>query len=361
MPIGMVLMSVTLQDLARLAGANPSTVSRVLSGKPGVSERRRKAILRLAEEVGYQPNRMAQSMALGRSRTLGVVVSTLNNPVYVELFQLITASQRYADYQIMIADSRKDLAIEKRNIANMLQHQVEGMIVFPVADWMPCDDVGHLLQLRERRVPFVLVGEVEGHGFDSVTSDEMAAAHEIVEHLAGLGHRSFAIVGLDEGNRVVSRRYDGIVVALRELRLLGRNPKGEPPLPCVMMNEPDWIGRTLALFGWPQPPTALIVMNSITALQLYRPLLTSGIAMPGDVSLVCFEDQIWAEHLSPSLSSSGVDYRELAGQAYEALVNRTEHPKAVAKTRLVARRLVARESSGPVPGACGKDAEKAHE
>lgn len=342
-------MKVTLTDLARMAGTTPSTISRVLNGKPGVSEAKRKSIMALVKNVGYRPNLMARNFKMKKSRALGFIASDINNPFYVNFFRHIENDMREQGYKVLIADSERDLCKEKDNIENMLQNQVEGLLVFPVIDILSDYNADHLLDLKLEQVPFVLLGKIPNHPFSHVVSEEVESSRRVANHLIELGHKRLGLV-LDhrQMDRPSIERHQGIAQALIEHGLCGED-EIDDYISKIYVEDDDWEAQLEKLLKADDAPTALIPLSDVMALMLKRPLKRMDISVPEDLSIVTYGDNIWSRYLSPSLTSLKPDIGGIARKALEVLMQRIENPDAPTKRYLIPQELVIRESTGPVP------------
>ncbi len=336
-------MELTIRDIARLANASVATVSRVLNDRPGVSDERREAIIELAAKVGYVPNQSAQNLAKQRSHVLGFVASDLHNPVYADTVQIIEGGCRSRGYQVLIADSKGDPAQEKVNIDLMLRYRAEGLLVFPLADLEEDADINHFLHLKLRKVPFVLIGNVEGYSFDCVTLDEEDSGYLLADHLLELGHNRLAVVGAPPGNRNARKRREGVARAMTEhgvdtvFPFLRDAPEG-----AVTRHVVDTVT------GWfrePDPPTALIAIHEEIVLRLWRPLHEMGLRIPRDLSLVCVGEGVWCPRIVPSITCVDVDNRLRAETALEILTKRMEDGDAPVFRECIPYQLIRRESS----------------
>lgn len=331
-------MTITIKDLAQMANTSTATVSRVLSNKPGVAESKRRVIMQLADKVGYRPNRIAQNLALQRSHVLGFIAADLQNFSYVDFFRHVQHRVEKMGYQVLIADSEQSVEKEAHNIEIMRQHRAEGVIVFPVHDWKANSPIDHFLQLRVQKFPFVLVGRIEGYGFDSVTSEEVNTAYRMTKHLINLGHRRIAFVGDDKTNRCIIERREGMEKALRDagLKLDARD--------VVSLGE-QWIDDLRKVVTRKDRPTALFMINDVLSLMAYHPILEAGLQLPRDLSIVAYGNGLWSSHLRPRLTTSLENNEELARVVMESLLKRIDNPDAAPIQHLIPQDLIVRESS----------------
>lgn len=342
-PPRQLIVAVTIHDLAQMANTSTATISRVLSGKPGVSAAKRASILRLAEQIGYTPNRIAQNLALNKSHLIGLIASALDNTTYVQFFQYMQHHLEARGYRVLIADSELNVEKERHHIAMMREQRVEGMIVFPVHDWRSSSDIEHFLQLRLQKFPLVLVGRVEGFGLDCVTSEEVQTAHELTRHLIGLGHREFAFVGGDPANRCIVERKAGVQQALAEA---GLTLKPEHDI----ADREGWVEELKGVLQRRGRPTALIFINDVCALFAHPMIVSLGLQMPGELSVVAFDDNIWSRYLTPALTTTRERIEEITGKVLEMLFSRIENPGVTPEQHLIAQDIVMRASTARAPG-----------
>jgi LacI family transcriptional regulator len=333
-------MALTIKDLANMANTSTATVSRVLSNKPGVAGAKRRVILELAEKVGYSPNRIARNLAMKKSYVLGFIAADLRNPSYIDFIRRVHRQVKALGYQVLIADSERDVAKERDNIAVMREHRAEGLIIFPVNDWQLRSEVDHLLQLKLQKFPFVLVGRIEGYAFDYVVAEEVESARRMAEHLIEQGRRRLAFVGSSNDNRCIVERQEGVRLAL-EAHGLTLQPRH-----VISLTEDDsWLSNLRALLTAPERPDALVFVNDILTMQAYRLLLDLGLEIPRDVAVCAFGDGLWATSLRPSMTTTSEDGREIARLATETLLRRIEDPGRPATQIMVPQRLNPREST----------------
>ncbi len=335
-------MGLTIKDIARMAGTSTATISRVLSGAPGVGEEKRMGILELIERCGYQPNRIAQNLVNNRSNTLGFIASDVENVFYFQFFRQIENRCKKAGYQIFLADSEQDVEKEKENIEIMLSRRVEGLIIFPVHDYRTDTNVDHLLELRLRKFPFVLAGKAPGYGFNSVTSEEVKSAYGLTKRLLDFGHRRFAFLGKVPNNRCVAERLEGVRKALWEAGVDLSEDR-------VLTEHVGWPEDVARMFSRKDRPTALVAANDTIALKVMPHLRRTGLSIPRDLSLVTFDDNVWSSYLQPALTTCAVDFEEVGRLTLELLLRKIEDPQSAPEQHEVPQKQVIRESCGPCP------------
>jgi len=346
-------MAASIEELARMANTSISTVSRALTGKAGVGKDKRENIRVLAERVGYRPNQFARNLLSKKSHTLGFVTANLGNPTHTEFLRLMETAARDRGYQMLIADSRGSLDLERENIEALLRNRVEGFVLFPVSDGNLEFGVSHLLDLHAQRVPFVVAGDVQDYYLDSIISDEVDAGKRLARRLLELGHRRFGVVGGNSQSRTARKRCQGVVEALREAGLLTTDMDHDSlvlrrlEVPATIGD--DWLGQVVDWLREEARPTALVCINDPIALRLIRPLRQAGLLVPRDVSVVAFDDNAWCRYVETTLTTMAPRIEEVAQLLFEMLMRRIENPMAPPVLRAIPQEYHERESVGPAP------------
>lgn len=319
-----------------------SLVSLVMRGAPSVSEGRREAVLRAAAELGYRPNELARGLVQQRTRTFGVLLSDLYNPFFAEAIEGIKEEAAAARYRTLLNTGDRDPEREVEAISTLLERQTDGVILLsPRISEEALDDVA-------RTTPTVLVGRLaSGDGLDSVVNDDVAGATMAVEHLAGLGHRRIAHVtgGNGAGAADRLRGYERTMIRLG----LGEH---------VTVAEGDYTERggyegARELFdgGRPGPlPTAVFAANDLAALGTLSLLEEAKLSVPGDVSVVGYDNTNLAALGQISLSSIDQPRRSMGVLAARLLLERVESNRTTPRREVLKPRLVARSTSATPKG-----------
>ncbi|MGW0122985.1 LacI family DNA-binding transcriptional regulator [Streptomyces sp. NPDC003327] len=335
---------VTLADVARHAGVSASTVSYVLSGKRSISAPTRERIRRSIDALGYRPHAGARALASARTDILALMMplrTGLYVPVMTEIAMAVTTTARTHGYDVLLLTGEEGPEAVRR---------VEGSAV---ADAMIVMDVElddpRLPLLQEAQRPAVLLGlPADTAGLDCVDLDFAAAGARCVDHLADLGHTSVAVLGEppavhERGTGYAARTLTGLRAAAAErgVGLLHRPVDGTYAAVAAAVTR---------VFEERPATTAFVVQNEAAVEPLLALLRHQGRAVPEDVSVVAVcPDQV-ALHASVPLTAVSLPAREMGRRAVERLVARLGGA-APQGTELLAPRLTARTSTGPVAGA----------
>lgn len=339
----------TIADIARMANVSVATISRVLSGKPGVSETKRQEIHSLLDQVGYRPNRIAQTLALGRSGLLGVVVSNLRIPFYAQIISVLERHCALEGYRLLVMDSAHDIEREKRNIDVLREHRAEGFFVIPVHDYDNRVDSDHFQKLKLEKFPFLLIGKIQGLDLDWITFEERETAYRVTRNLMEAGRSRFAFMGFDSKNRTVLERLEGIRRALSEGGL-GLTPDAilEEVGTWTEGGIRAWEPLVRDLFSRSDPPNALIAANDTLALIAIRNLKKIGLRVPDQVSVAGFDDSDFASLVEPSITTNAKDIERVGAEAAQMLLAKIANPKGPTRQVEVPQILCVRDSTAPV-------------
>jgi DNA-binding LacI/PurR family transcriptional regulator len=281
-----------IQAVAQRAGVSIATVSRSFNRPAQVSPATRESIRRIAEQMGYLPNRAASTLRGQRSRVLGVVVPTLLNPVFAECLAGIAAASSEGGYSILPATTHYRIEQEERAIDELLARSVEGVLLVVSNP----EHSQALARIRERRVPYVLMYN-RHPAHPCVGVDGERAVMEMVDRLAKLGHRNIAMVSgrLSASDRA-QQRYRGYVSGMRASRL------ASPALLEVPFVETS-AGPLDELLRGRSRPTAVVCSNDLLAIRVMRAAALAGLRVPQDLSVVGFDGIALGKDLIPMLST----------------------------------------------------------
>ncbi len=328
----------TITDVAKRAGVSKSLVSLVMRGQRHVSPARRDAVQRAATALGYRPNAMAQGLVQRRTRLLGVMVSDLNNLFFAEVVAGILEQASRSGYRVLINTGNREADKEDQAIEALLQLRTDGLIL-----------AGPLLESRlvveaSGDVPVVLVGRVAASAsVDSVTNDDHAGAGIVVDHCVSLGHRRIAHIdgGPGAGARARRRGYED---AMRRRRLAA-----EIRVIPGAYTEAGGHDGTLHLLGLRPRPTAIFAPNDLAAIGALNAIEEQGLRVPGDVSLVGYDNTALAALRHISLTTVHQPRLEMGQMAVTTLLERLLEGRRRQRRVVLAPSLIVRSTTAPPP------------
>jgi DNA-binding LacI/PurR family transcriptional regulator len=326
----------TILDVAERAKVSKSLVSLVMRDAPNVSEKRRAAVLRAAAELGYTPNELARSLVQGRTHTIGVLLSDLHNPFFAETVDGVEEESGSFRYRTLLSTGHRDPEREIRAIRHLLERQVDGIVL--LSPRISNSDIRD----AATNVSTVMVGRRTRDAYvDSIVSDDFAGAVLVVEHLYELGHRRIAHISGGNGAGAGSRRR-GYERAMRRLGL-------EHYLftaPGEYTDEGGYRGAR-RLLNEKGTPTAIFAANDLAAMGALAAIRDAGLAVPGDVSVVGYDNTNLAQLSSISLSSVDQPRREMGMLAVRLLLERIELKRTDPRHEVLKPTLIPRSTSSP--------------
>lgn len=336
----MDLTAPTLAEVAAAAGVSTMTVSRALNGQPGVSQKTRDAIVRLASEMGYETNRVAQKLSSGQSRVIGVLTHQLDNPFVSSLVSGVVRAAAAAGNEVLIYSVVDRQQRPASAVLRLLQQFTDGVVAL-----LPYES-GLVDMLSAGRYPVVTIDHPGEHGpLPAVAADSYGGARLAMRHLAELGHKRVAFVcGAEqlESARQRHRAYDDAV------SVFGLARDASLVLPGNYTLEG---GRAAAerLLKLRKPPTAVFASNDFTAVGLMAVLQERGLKIPDDISVVGFDDLPIASQLHPALTTVRQPIEEMGRAAVNTLLALIAGlPAATAQVTLPTE-LVVRQSTAAPP------------
>ncbi|MDE3724938.1 LacI family DNA-binding transcriptional regulator [Nocardiopsis sp. N85] len=322
-----------MTDVARLAGVSHQTVSRVLNGHPNVRERTRLRVRAAIEQLGYRPNRAARTLATGRSQIIGVVAqnSTLFGPT-----SLLAAFELAATAQGFVVSVRRVRVLDRRSIAEAVEHHREqraaGIVV--IAPTAAADEA---LAEVPADLPLVTVDGDPERSAALVTVDQEAGAALATRHLLDAGHRTvWHVAGPSDWFDAAGR--------LRGWRRTLEEAGAEVP----PVGQADWSAASgyrvgLMLARMPEV-TAVFAANDHLALGMLRALSERGRSVPGEVSIVGFDDVPEAAYFTPPLTTVRPDFDTVAVETLDVLLSRMSGDGSGSTRRTIVPTLVERDS-----------------
>jgi DNA-binding LacI/PurR family transcriptional regulator len=322
-----------IKEVAKRAKVSTATVSRTINDsqkvKPGTAARVRKAI----EELNFYPNTHARTLVSGRSRMLGLIISDITNPFFPELVKGFEDQAVQGGQEVIIGNTDYNPKRMAGCIRRMVERKVDGVAIMTSEA-----DPGLVTELTRRNIPTVFMdtGTSSTHSAN-IRIDYAQGIHEALDHLVSLGHRRIAFITGPMNLESVQTRHDAFLSGLKAHGLSER--------PLIERGDHRIEGGAIAmknLLMLPQPPTAVVASNDLTAIGALGAIHEAGLKVPDDFSLIGFDDISFAHLTQPPLTTVILSRAQLAVTAFaalEALIRKEDgtHADYTIPTHLVLR------------------------
>jgi LacI family transcriptional regulator len=335
---------VRLKDIAERAGVSVMTVSKVMRDTSDISAATKARVRQLAEQMGYNPDSIAQGLRTGTTKLFGLVISAATNPVFARVVMAIEERAHEMGYDLITAHSLNIAEREEAVIKRLLSRRVDGLFLVPVYRLDPTAPIYE--ELLRRHVPTVLLGHKAPfcQKFANVETDDVNASYALTQHLLELGHRRIAYFTGPTVAPGAQERFEGYRRALREAQIdlddklifhAGATIEEGEKAALQMLNEAP-------------KATAIQAVNDLVAIGAASVLLNQRVRIPEDISIVGFGNVLISEHFRVPLTTVRQPKLRLGAAAVDSMIRLIRGEQVLTK-RLPAE-IVIRQSSGPPPG-----------
>ena len=334
-------MTVTIKNVAQLAGVSIATVSHVINKTRFVSEETTARVNNAIEELGYYPNMLVSGLRNGKSYTIGLVMPSISNETFGLLAETIQKMLFSSGYNIIICNTSYDLDIEEEAFNTLIRKKADAIIAIPSTR-----EGKKLKEIKSMGIPIVLVDRViQDFRVDTVRVDNVKGAHDAVEYLIGLGHRSIGYIDrkVDQSHSIEQKL--GYKAALEE--------HGIPFAAANIVRADDYdyeAGVTAVKKLIQKNPrlTAVFAYYDIIALGALRGILELGYRIPEDFSLIGYDGMPITRVSWPRLTTVSFPEHQIAKTTCDLLIKRLEHNEAQDKNEediVIAPKLIVRDSA----------------
>ena len=329
-----------IREVAKKAGVSTATVSRVVNGTApvdaGTEQRVRAAIAR----TGYYPNTHARTLGTGKSHIYGMIISDIENPFFPELVKCFERIAVEHGHEVLIANT--DYRPERMEICvrRMLERKVDGVAI------MTSEMDTELIQmLSGRGIPIVFLdtGAV-GEKISDVSLDYDSGVDQAIDHLTSLGHRRIAFVSGPDNLASARIRLEAFRNSLKRKQL-------ECSQDCIRVGNHRFDGGYAAMveiLKLSVRPTAVLASNDLTAIGIMGAVYAAGLRVPGDVSVVGFDDIALSSFVSPPLTTIRLSRSEIAEFAFNSLYAASQRGESEGVAHVVRAELIIRQSTAAV-------------
>jgi len=322
---------ITIKDIARIAKVSHPAVSMALNNRPGVGEKKRQEIIKIAKQVGYHPNLVAKALVCNRSYTLGLIINNISDQFYTDLVKGVEKAADEIGYNIILCTTNESLNSQKKYLDILQSRGVDGIIISTVLARDP-----HISLLIKEQFPFVCINRVPlnrslNNKVDYVILDNYSSGYKGMKHLWKLGHDRIAIItgSLNASNAIDS--LEGAKGFLLEQRL-----KIDP----ILLREGNYSRReaynaTKQLIKLKKPPTAIFAHDDNMALSVREALLDSDLKIPEDIALIGIDNIEMGGLTGIDLTTISQEKNEMGYIGAKVLVKKIEKKAPIMVEKIV--------------------------
>jgi DNA-binding LacI/PurR family transcriptional regulator len=329
-------LAISIKDVAAKAAVSIATVSHVLNGTRVTRPRTRDRVLAAVTELGYAQNQAARNLARGTSSILGLIVSDVRNPFFPEITAAFQDQALAHDMDAIVLNTNYDAQRTLHSVRRLLGLQVAGVAVF-TSQIEP--SIVDILAARRVAAVYLDLGKVS-HAVGNIVLDYEGGIAQALEYLAALGHTRIAYIGGPPKMLSIQRRRQSFVDTANRLGIDSK-----------LLIDSDFSVKG-GYFACSQllraePPTAIVAGNDLTAIGVLHCAYDAGLHVPEDLSVVGFDDILFAEYTQPALTTVAVPRAEIGKTAFQALYAMFSDPELKGREYRLATNLVIRQSAAP--------------
>jgi len=307
----------TMKDVARIAGVSTSTVSHVVNNTRFVSDEIRERILKVVADLHYSPSALARSLKINQTRTLGMIVTTSNNPFFAEVVAGVERICYQRGYTLVLCNTEGDPVRLSHSLEVLLQKRIDGLLLMCTEARSASADVFE----RHPVVPIVVMDWGPLHATaDRIQDNSALGGYLATQHLIEQGHRKIGLITGPLDKLPAQSRQDGYQQALDEAGIPFRQE-------YVVVGDFEFTGGISGmhqLLALPEPPSAVFAGNDVSAVGVYQALYRAGLNVPQDISVVGYDDIELAQYLTPPLTTIHQPQEDLCRQAVDTLLDRIQ-------------------------------------
>jgi LacI family transcriptional regulator len=334
-------MSISMREIAKIAGVSSATVSRVINGSNVVTEETTERIKKIIQDLNFVPNKSAIHLKHGKSQIYGIIIPDLTNPFFTETVKIFEELLVENEKELLVANTDFHLTRMQRSLRRMLLRRVDGVALLTSEL-----EAAPLESLVQNRIPVVTTDHYRtGPGMSDIVVDFAGGMAQLIAHLKSLGHRKVGFIGGTEGLATSRVRRESFMDAIVKQGLSSQEG-------WIVAGDFRIEGGSAAMariLAQDQLPTAIVTANDLTAIGALRTIHENGLRVPDDISITGCDDIAMSDIVYPPLTTLRISRKEYAQLLFEALRAGTEDLNVKGKQYVLTTKIVVRKSTGPAP------------
>lgn len=334
------MSKITITDIANKLNISTSTVSRALSNHPEVSEKTRAKVKKIAQEMNYRPNIIAQSLQRGQSKIVGVLVPQVRHVFFAEIMAGISDVMDVAGYNVIICQSNESFENEVKNVETLIQQRIAGLLV-SISEATKTYE--HFNQVIDNRIPLVFFDRIcKQIPASSVATNDYQSAFDLVHFLIKKGYRRIAHLAGHRNLQMAENRFLGYKAALQ----VNGIPFQEELVIENGLNEEDGAKSFLELYErLEEKPDAIFAVTDPVAFGAFQEIKKMGLRIPEDIALAGFSNNPIGAMIEPSLTTVSQSAYEIGKTAAELLLDNINNSSDEIVQKILPTEIIRRQST----------------
>ncbi|MFW6308812.1 MAG: LacI family DNA-binding transcriptional regulator [bacterium] len=333
-------MVVTINDIAQKANVSKATVSYVINDKDGVGKDTREKVLKIMEDMDYQPNSNARNLAGKQTNMLGLIIPDVTDMFFAEVIEGVENTANKLDYTLNLGTTHGEKEREELLVNDFSSGRVDGLILMTYHL-----EIDFIKQLKKRKIPFVFIGNpINEESIYTIVVDNKEAGYKGTEYLIELGHRKIAFIKGSHESWDAKERFKGFCQACKDY---GININEEYIKEGEFIKEQGYevTGELLTL---DDPPSAIFAANDRRAIGVLNRAQEMGVKIPGDLSLLGVDDIEAAGHIVPPLTTIRQPTHEMGKKAVDILFDLVYDRTSRKRKIMLSTELIKRQTCAPI-------------
>jgi LacI family transcriptional regulator len=329
----------SINEVAKLAGVSPATVSNVLTGRKPVSAKLAKKVAEAVKALDYRADPLASMLRSGDAKIVAILVPDLDNPFFTSIVSAVEQCLGKDAYEVIVASSHGDETIERSRLKALLAWRPAGLIVVPCSDDFAGRDI-----VEASKTPYVIADRVTSNvNADTVSLDNEHAGRLAAAHLIELGHRNILIAASSLRLANIRQRCNGAS------EVFGSHGLPDPTIVELGFDMEAGGQKLSEWFNRGSSPTAIYALTNFTTLAVLTTMAERGLALPRDISLIGFDDYAWMRARATPLTAVAQPVRDMGRILWERLSARIKGDDSAVKHVLLPSQLILRASTAAPP------------
>jgi LacI family transcriptional regulator len=334
-------MTISMREIAKIAGVSSATVSRVINGSNLVTDETAERIKKIIRDFNFVPNTSAIHLKNGKSQIYGIIIPDLTNPFFTETIKIFEELLVENEKELLVANTDFHLTRMQQSLRRMLLRRVDGVALLTSEV-----EAAPLESLVQNRIPVVTTDHYRtGPGVSDIVVDFAGGMAQLIAHLKSLGHRNVGLIGGSEGLATSRVRRESFLDAVVKQGLSSREG-------WIVPGDFKIDGGSAAMaqiLAQGELPTAVVTANDLTAIGALRTAHEKGLRIPEDISITGCDDIAMSDIVHPPLTTLRISRKEYAQLLFEALRAGSEDLSRKGKQYVLSTSLLVRKSTGPAP------------